>query len=561
MSRSVLLATAFAFLSGSLFAEDTVTVAGGATYSYATGASGQILSVASDDGTSLTYKYDSTGIEVGVDISTANTPALTVRYAADGTGYFVWAPGLPAIKVTPDANGRTADIATHPEITISDDGEIESYAVPRWSTLPAPATVATFAYDAAGHLTQATLNGGLLLQLAAPDSAGVVHQTLFGSTGNVLAEGSAVGKDSGVRIVPAQLDAVAAEFGLGGDWADALTFQSTSDGHVTTAYDANGQAVLYMVNCGPYRVGFSTDGTALFYDIEPNYESAVEGTVEVAPELAGVAPNHIIVTASGRTGFYLDRPADGALYSAWNEVDAAGNVTQPFAVLNVPPAQSRRTQIATDGRRLIPRTNFLRHYTSQVCVNGYCWIRTWTEWIEDAPGGGSSGSGNIPPGRGGTTAAKPGNQIIGYPILRATLDRGLQTAVDKLKNSQCQALLNQPTAEAMVNPNTTGNKTLLATMQSRGYNDPSIYLTRGLTYVAGTTPKQCPGGNDTKASTTVGGSVVAICPAFGNANNHMAAVYLIHEMLHTLGLPEAPTSGAKTSGQITSEVTAACGGS
>jgi ssRNA-specific RNase YbeY (16S rRNA maturation enzyme) len=39
----------------------------------------------------------------------------------------------------------------------------------------------------------------------------------------------------------------------------------------------------------------------------------------------------------------------------------------------------------------------------------------------------------------------------------------------------------------------------------------------------------------------------------------MAADYLIHEMLHSLGLDEYPAQGAKTSQQITQEVVAACG--
>ena len=97
-------------------------------------------------------------------------------------------------------------------------------------------------------------------------------------------------------------------------------------------------------------------------------------------------------------------------------------------------------------------------------------------------------------------------------------------------------------------------------MKNRGYSDPSVYLTRGLTYVAGTTPKQCPGGSDTKASTNVWSTTIAVCPSFNNGSDPSAAIYLIHEMLHSLGLPESPTQGAKTSAQISDEVRAACGG-
>jgi hypothetical protein len=70
---------------------------------------------------------------------------------------------------------------------------------------------------------------------------------------------------------------------------------------------------------------------------------------------------------------------------------------------------------------------------------------------------------------------------------------------------------------------------------------------------------KCPGGSDTKASTSVWSTIIAVCPAFYNSSEGLAADYLIHEMLHSLGLPEYPTPGAKTSQQINDEVRSACG--
>ena len=558
MRKPLLAAMALVSLPIAALAQNVVTVAGGSSYHYATDGDGQITAIANDDGATVAYEYDDAGNEVGVQVLASGAAVLSVRYMSEGTDQIVWAPGLPAILVSSDSNGRTSAIRIHPELVIGDGGVLEAVEGPAWA-VPAPTTAATLSYDTNGYLTQATLHGGLALQLGTSDSAGNVHQTLYGATGNVLAQATAVGSASGVRIVPAQLDAVANEFGLGGTWADTLIFQTTADGHLTTARDAGGTAVLYMVNAGPYRVGFSPDGTALFYDIEPNYEAMVAGAgPEVAPDLSGVAPNHIVITASGQTGFYLDRPADGALYTAWNEVDAAGNVTQPYAVLEAPSALSRKQFAATNGSRMTPRANYVRNYSTTVCADGQCWTRYWSEWIEDASG---ASGGGASPGGGGTPAAKTGNQLIGNPLLRAKVDRALKSAADKLKQSQCQALLNQPDAIAIANPNTAAaNRTLGQNMKNRGYSDPSVYLTRGLTYVAGTTPKQCPGGSDTKASTNVWSTTIAVCPSFNNGSDPSAAIYLIHEMLHSLGLPESPTQGAKTSAQISDEVRAACGG-
>ena len=549
-------------LSLEISAQDVVTVSGGSTYSYLTNSAGQITSITNDDGSGVSYEYDTAGNEIGINVYVHGVP-LNVRYVQGWNGAMVHSAGLPAIVVSADSNGRTSEVSVHPEISIGEGGEIELQAGGWWYS-PPPYTAATLSYNTSGYLTQATTNGGLALQLETPDANGVVHQTLFGSSGNILAQANAVGSSAGVRIVPAQLDAVAAEFGLGSQWADSLTFQSSSDGHLTTAFNASGQAVLYMVNVGAYRVGFSPEGTPLFYDIEPNYEATAEGAgPEVAHDISGVAPNHIIVTASGHAGFYLDHPADGAVYSAWNEMDATGNERQPYALLDTTSTSFLKTHASSDGKHLTARSNLLRQYRSIICVDGFCWTRTWYEWIEEGGSGGGGGggggtSGGGTPGGGGTPASKPGNQVTGNPALRAKVDRALKNASDKLKDARCQALLNQRDAIAISNP-TAGNRTLLGNMNGRGYSDPSAYLTRALSYVAGTTTKQCPNGNDTKASTNVWSTTIAVCPALNGSSEGWAADFLIHEMLHSLGLPEYPTPGAKTSSQINAEVAAACG--
>ena len=67
----------------------------------------------------------------------------------------------------------------------------------------------------------------------------------------------------------------------------------------------------------------------------------------------------------------------------------------------------------------------------------------------------------------------------------------------------------------------------------------------------------CSGGVTTL--TTVGGRVTWLCPAFGNLDPQVAALALIHEALHSAGMPENPsTPGALTAQEISELVERAC---
>lgn len=550
-------------LSLGVSAQNVVTVSSGATYTYSTNESGQITSITNDNGTHDAYEYDAYGNIVGINVFAGNT-VLNVRYVQGWSGPIVAAPGLPAVVMNADSNGRTSEVVVHPEISIGEGGEIEVEANGGWfNSPPPPFTAATLIYDTNGYLSQATLKGDLALHLTAPDSAGVVHQTLYGSTGNILAQANAFGSIPGIRHVPAYLDAVANEAGLSGQWADTLSFETSADGHVTIAVNSNSQPVLYIVNIGEIRVGFSAAGAALFYDVIPNYEAAV-GTVnegdslDVAPQMAAVSPNHIVVTASGHTGFYMDHPADGAIYSAWNELNASGNETQPYATLDA-TSSSLKMHGSLDSKRLTARGNLLRLYRTIVCVGTYCWIRTWSsEWVEGGSGGGGGGAPagyTAPPGAGGTPGSVPGNHVIGIP--KAKVARAIPNAKDKLKDPRCLALLNQGDLYSLLNPSAT--RSLLWNMQARGFTDAGAYLD-SLDFKLGMNSTDCPGGSDTKASTKPFSTIVHICPGFTNSTEGLAADYLIHEMLHSLGLPEnPPTNGAMSSSQINDMVRAACG--
>ena len=71
------------------------------------------------------------------------------------------------------------------------------------------------------------------------------------------------------------------------------------------------------------------------------------------------------------------------------------------------------------------------------------------------------------------------------------------------------------------------------------------------------TARICVGG--VAAFTTVGGRVTWLCPEFGNLHPRAAALTLIHEALHSAGMPESPaTAGALTTLEINDLVEGAC---
>ena len=68
----------------------------------------------------------------------------------------------------------------------------------------------------------------------------------------------------------------------------------------------------------------------------------------------------------------------------------------------------------------------------------------------------------------------------------------------------------------------------------------------------------CVGG--VTAFTQVGSRVTRLCPRFGDLDREAAALLLIHEALHSAGMPESPsTAGALTPSEINRLVRTACG--
>jgi len=519
-----------------LFAQSVQGPQGG-SYTFASSGE-QVTSVTNDDGSVVHYFYDSAGNSSGLTVNVHNV-ALTMHYAvnADGSGW-VQAGALPPLICTNDSDGRTVAAVLYPGMQYENGvWNID------WSA-PDPIYAASFSYAATGHLSSVALDSGLTLNLGAPDVQGNVPQSLIKPDGTIAATAIPKGDTNGVRVIPSQLDAIATRFGLGGDWAQTLTFPLSASGNVTIA--RNGTTILmYLVDAGPYRVGFAPNGTALFYDFMPTYATQEIVETDTASPMAGAAPSHIVVTADGAAGMYMDSPAYGAIYSAWTETNISGAIDTRYATLSPPSEQIH------GGPGLRVRSEMFRGYQIIMCVLGTCFVYQYFEWVDDPiESGGSnppSSTGSTPPAGGGRPPVRTGNQVNGDPKLHIKVDRGLNEAKQQLQSESCKSLLNRIGVDG---------KKLSQVLSLRGYNDPITYMRTHLTYVAGT-DKDCTG--NPMASTNVYSRTVAICRPFGNANDTMAAVYLIHEMLHTLGYGEGPKyQGFPTSSTINQQVQAAC---
>jgi len=522
----------------------------------------QVASVTNDDGSVIQYHYDLSGNPSGMTVIVGGV-SLSLNYGAgESGGGWVYAAPLPPLFHTADAHGRTVAATLYPGMWM-DNGEWE------FDTNAPPAIpVASFVYGESGHVSAVTLSNGLSMQLqttlesdgsppwgtpATPSE--LVSQTVYGSDGTLLASASPAGGTNAMRVAPTQLDAVATQLGLGANWAETLTFTRSANGQLTTVRNwTTGEVKLYLVDVGEFRVGYTPSGTPVFYDFTPNYSAAEEFEADPSIKVAGVAPTQIVMTADGAAGMYNDRPAEGAVYGVWN--DAAG--VAHFGRLTTEPASSGRmaSQSLRAGKM---RVNSYKRYTATVCADGQCWNTVWFEYVDDYGGGGGGGGGGGtlpptgPPAGGGSSPGQKGNQVKDSK-LHASVDRALKKAKEKLQNPTCLALFNRNGTV----PGETA-KPLIDVMRDRKYTDPGAYLMKYLTYVGGDST-DCAGF--VQARTKVGQSSVAVCGTFlsSSTSDGWNAVYLIHEMMHSLGQGEnPPMAGQPTSAQLNQQVSAACG--
>jgi hypothetical protein len=131
---------------------------------------------------------------------------------------------------------------------------------------------------------------------------------------------------------------------------------------------------------------------------------------------------------------------------------------------------------------------------------------------------------------------------VADPLLARIIRAGLGDAASQLADAGCQLIFND-FSDARGRP-------LAERLTALGYdadNYPALVLFRDAPH-----PKHCESG--ALAVTSPGSRVIFLCgPAVLRAwevNRRYVTAALIHELLHTLGLPEDPPSSAEITGQV-----------
>lgn len=467
----------------------------------------------------------------------------------------VSAPGLPSVLPARDARDRDESIRA-----------------------TGGATFARLGYSKRDYLARISLGEGLQLELTDPEN-GKVTESLKDPSGGVLHAGVASGMlDRSGREMGLSLDVVAAELGLGADWPQQVTFSLSENGRVTTVTDRAGNALLYVLNYGTVRAGYLPNGKALFYDL-PLATAASPRSSHMDADLgdspmgfmSGVAMERIQITANGGVCAYLPRASAGAIMSFWVARDAKGRPVYGFRTAD--PAGNAQVQSAPsppsapehgDRRRLRPvePESFYNCGSETACSycdfcgadggpGSDCTTTQYVCWSDDGGGGGGGGAG----GGGGSGGVTPGNHVTGDTVLSAHVNLALTNAQSKLQNlsSNC---VQQILGLSDGNGHTLGQN--LGGMPNGPWT-PYTYMTQVLGYVNGYTTGQCSSANAWMAG--VFQTQVNVCTSFSNLSTGMAGNALIHEFLHSIGLPELPTypSATMTSADITQFVTNACG--
>lgn len=501
--------------------------AGGGPVTYVYSGDGKRITAFEDDASIVQVLYDDAGVEIGQTVTPRGTDlALTVRYS--GNRRFA-VDGLPSIERVTAPDGRDLAIRTG-------DGT----------------AIAAYEYRESGHTREVTVGDRFTILVSAPDENGVT-QTLTTRQGKVLRE-SRVASGMGFIQAPVTFDAARAELGN----IDAATRSVSAGNKLTTVRDAAGNVVLYLVNAGSVTVAFEADGTPLFYDIavdqsaRPHFGGGNDSQPDAFTDLSGVVPDHIVLTRSGMVGAYVAAASDGAVNSVWTERNDAGNV-----VVGYRSTTRIKDEIAPRAPgKLQPVSNAICYtqVKTTACVSGdgipeECdvnWVNEPYYCSSPTTGGGTTTG----PSGGGGTAGSGGNKVTGDMALKAQVDRSLPKGAEKLDQAKCAALLDTLTY---------GSGTpLRAMMNARGYQNPGQYLQQAMSYLNGFDAGKCNGSN--VAYTTPFSRTIYVCGKLDDYSDTMAASLLIHEMLHSLGLPEnPPTDGAMSSSQITAKVVEACG--
>jgi hypothetical protein len=283
---------------------------------YVLDAAGTYVRLEGADGVIVTFLYDEgeTSETSGISVRVNANVTLTVRYD-DHDGFAV--AGLPVITSRLGHEGRTTSIRA--------DGD----------------TVARFDYAPSGLFAAATLPGRLTWKVSAPDASGRIRQSVENAGGMMVASAMMKGGYKGIRH-RLWYDAAVADLGLP---VDSLTYALSPTGALQTVRDAEGRVVFYVVHTADCDVGFSPDGTPLFYDLTLSvYGGTVppDSDLKVSPtwdSQAATVPDHLVLTASGTVGLYTANVKKHGIVTAWAGRD--GKVCVVQAEDDTPAAASR----------------------------------------------------------------------------------------------------------------------------------------------------------------------------------------------------------------------------
>jgi hypothetical protein len=289
--RTILITTLFAvMLSASADAQTSEVTDSG---TFIADATGRYVRLVGHDGIVTDYLYDTPEATEpsGFAVHPNEKLTLTVRFDSNG-GTTV--AGLPKLTSLFDDEGRTIEVQA--------DGK----------------AVARFDYAPSGLFASATLPH-FTWKVSAPDRSGHVRQSVENASGKVFA--SFVMADVRGVLPGGWYDVIAAGLGVA---PDRLTFEH-SPPWGTTARDAKGRVAFYVVHGNRCDVGFSPDGTPLFYDLtlEVFGGTMVPGSdVKVSrawDAQGGAVPGHFVLTAGGGSGLYVDYAARKSIVAAWSD--------------------------------------------------------------------------------------------------------------------------------------------------------------------------------------------------------------------------------------------------
>lgn len=465
---------------------------------------------------------------------------LTVNFDKEG---HLQAGDMPRVTRERDSQGR--------DISIVDE---------------AGQSIADFKIQPRGTVDRLELRSGLKFSVV-KQGPRKYKETLTAPGGKRLKE-TVISAMTRMPPVLVSLDAVARQLGIGLDWSTTTTATLDETGALVTVTNrATGAPIVYVVRVDNDQVAFDRQGKVLFYDLYTDVHSGFSSDPDTKVDEYTYVPDHIVLTRDGEVGAYVWTPTAEGIHSFWTEQAADGSVvlsvragaqakvtsvesSSPSSDAKPPRRSLRPAPLSGEGSSCV-LTDVETCYSAGLgggCADDYYWSCYGGTYYPDGSSGGTTGGGG---------GGYPSNHITTDATMHNAVSNGITNASAKLGNSQCANLL-----DMFTNAN---NRTLRQELYARGATSPSNFLQNYVNFqdgrnkidtLNGTVP--CNNGYEAWVDPPLS-PIINICMLFVNAtpNPGMQGVYTIHEMLHTLGLPEGGAN--MTSTQITNMVISACG--